>query len=442
MVAPPVTVVGAGLAGCEAAVSLSRQGICVDLIEMKPVVYSPAHSLPGPAELVCSNSLKSDAADTAHGLLKWEMRRLSSVVLEAADRTRVPAGTALAVDRQAFSKTMEVMLSRHPNIRYRSGEEIKALPEGEVVVATGPLTSGPLVNQLLELAGGGTGLYFFDALAPILSAETIDRNIAYPASRWGRGEAEDYLNCPMTEAEYQRFLQALKKAPRTAFREFESERYFEGCLPVEVMADRGDNTLAHGPMRPVGLEVGGCRSHAVVQLRLENREKTAYNMVGFQTKLTIPSQREVFRLIPGLEHVEFLRYGAVHRNVYVHAPKVLDEHLCFHSAPRVRLAGQLTGVEGYMESAAIGWLVGWMMGRESQGNFAEPPPAETALGALYAHLRKSVRATEFEPMNIHFGLLPPLPGNHHRDRRKRMIERAHDAFDAWLRRAGLQGGGG
>jgi len=425
-------VLGAGLAGCEAAVQLARAGLEVDLLEMKPAVFSPAHRLAGPAELVCSNSLKSDAPDTAHGLLKRELRDLGSVVMQAADQTRVPAGTALAVDRQAFSDAMRAILAAHPRIHFQEGSKVDDFPPGEVILATGPLTSEPLAARLMALVGE-EDLYFYDALAPIVEADSIDRQRVFAASRWGKGEP-DYLNCPLNREEYGRLVAALLEAPRTPLREFEKAHYFESCLPVEVLAERGEDTLAFGPLRPVGLEVDGRRPYAVVQLRPENREKSAYNLVGFQTKLTQAAQAEVFRLIPGLEQARFLRYGAVHRNLYIDAPRVLNPRFGLTAEPRIRLAGQITGVEGYLESAAMGLLAGRQLAADLGGPAFLAPPADTALGALCAHLRGAGLQKRYEPMNIHFGLLPQAGGRGRRQKREKAIERARRAFAAWLER--------
>ncbi len=432
----PVTVVGAGLAGCEAAAAMARAGVRVRLMEQKPSRYSPAHSLPGPAELVCSNSLKSESEETAHGLLKAELRELGSVVLTAADRSRVPAGSALAVDRARFSAAVAELLAAEANVTYLEGEAVDAPPPGEVILATGPLTSQGLADWLAARTGDGKDLYFYDALAPIVATDSLDHDVVYPASRWGKGGA-DYLNCPMSEQDYTAFVAALRQAERTPLHEFEQARYFEGCLPVEVLAERGDDVLAFGPMRPVGLERDGQRPHAVVQLRPENTARTAYNLVGFQTKMTHAAQARVFRMIPGLERAEFLRYGAVHRNLYVDAPAVLGEGLKLNGEPRVRLAGQITGVEGYVESAAVGLLVGLMVAAERTGAVLPLPPADTAIGALLAHVRGQTGAAAFEPMNIHFGLLPPQRARGRRNRRLAAVRQARQSFAAWLAEAGL-----
>ncbi len=436
----PVHVVGAGLAGCEAAAALARSGVPVVLWERKPRSSSPAHHLPGPAELVCSNSLKSDDPDTLHGQLKAELRALGSVVLAAADEARVPAGSALAVDREGLSLGVARRLAALPGLALRAGEELTAPPAGEAVLASGPLTDGGLLDWLRARVGDAP-LFFYDALAPIVAADSLDRAALFAGSRWGRGGEGDYLNCPLEEADYRRFVQALRAAPRTPLHAFEEARYFEGCLPVEVMAERGEDTLAFGPMRPVGLQHLGRRPFAVVQLRAENRAGSAYNLVGFQTKLTQAAQREVFRLLPGLGRAEFLRFGAVHRNLYVRSPEVLDDALRLRAEPRVRLAGQITGVEGYMESAAVGLLLGHMLATERAGRALAPPPPETALGALYAHLRGRSGAPAFEPMNVHFGLLPPAPGRGKRARQAAALARARAAFAGWREAQALPGGG-
>jgi methylenetetrahydrofolate--tRNA-(uracil-5-)-methyltransferase len=428
---PEVTVVGAGLAGCEAAWVLARKGVQVDLLDMKPQEQTPAHSLPGPAELVCSNSLKSDSDETAHGLLKAELRDLGSLILEAAEAARVPAGSALAVDRQVLSERVEALLVAQPTLQYLTGARVDEPPAGQVILATGPLTASGLVEWLRQRIGGEQDLYFYDALAPIVSAESIDLDVAFAASRWGKG-GDDYLNCPFDESQYRAFVEALRAAERTRLHDFEQARYFESCLPAEVLADRGDDVLAFGPMRPVGLEHEGKRPFAVVHLRSENKARSAFNLVGFQTKLTRSAQAEVFRSIPGLGRAEFLRYGAVHRNLYVNSPQVLGVDLGLRSEPRVRLAGQITGVEGYMESAAMGLLVGLWTAASLQGRAFTPPPADTAIGALYAHVRGTTGAEKFEPMNIHFGLLPPVKARGRKARRLKAIERARDSFAAWL----------
>jgi len=418
------------MAGCEAAMRLAHMGHAVELVEMKPAAYSPAHRLPGPAELVCSNSLKSDDPLTAHGLLKSEMRSLGSVILEAAGRTSVPAGTALAVDRVAFSEAVREIIAAEPKINFRPGIEVGDLPAGDVIVASGPLTSGPLAAVLQRFCPDDDQ-YFYDALAPIIEAESIDRHKVFSGSRWGKGEGGDYLNCPLSEDEYRAFLDALRRAPCTPLHEFEDTGFFEGCLPIEELARRGDETLTFGPLRPVGFEIVP-RPFAVVQLRHENRSGSAYNIVGFQTKMTQAGQREVFRLIPGLAKVKFLRYGAIHRNFYVNAPRVLNDAFGLRAEPRIRLSGQIVGVEGYVESAAMGILAGLFVARERAGRKVIPPPVTTALGALCAHVRGHGLAKGFEPMNINFGLLPETGARGRAKRRQAAVERAARDLDAWL----------
>ncbi len=352
----PVTVVGAGLAGSECAVQLARRGVPVRLWEMKPLRRSPAHRTDGPAELVCSNSFRSDSPDTPIGLLHAELRRLGSVILAEADQARVPAGEALAVDRERFSAGVERALASAAGLERVVGE-VELLPAGDVVVATGPLTSEALTRAL----SGRTGdkLYFYDSIAPIVAADSVDEAVAFRASRWGRGDGADYLNLPLGESEYRAFVRSLLTAEKVVPHAFEEPRYFEGCLPIEVMAERGEETLAHGPMKPVGLEDPrtGRRPYAVVQLRQEDLGGTAYNLVGFQTRLTWPEQRRVFRTLPGLGNAEFLRMGQIHRNTFIDAPRLLGSDLSLRAEPRVWFAGQISGVEGYVESAASGFLV-------------------------------------------------------------------------------------
>jgi methylenetetrahydrofolate--tRNA-(uracil-5-)-methyltransferase len=430
-----ITVVGGGLAGCEAAWQLAEAGVHVLLRESKPEVMSPAHSTPLLAEIVCSNSLRSDAPDSPAGLLKAELRRAGSIILACADATRVPAGEALAVDRFAFARLVTARLSHHPRVRLER-RVVDELPEGPCIVATGPLTGGRLARQLGALCG--KPLYFYDAIAPIVDAETVDTTIAFRGSRWDADtdpDGGDYLNCPMDEAGYVAFVEAVRAGRKVAPHAFEEPRYFEGCLPIEVMADRGLDVLAFGPMKPVGLSDPrtGRRPHAVVQLRAENRHRTAYNLVGFQTRLAYPEQQRIFRLIPGLAQAEFLRYGSIHRNSYVDAPRLLGPTLELRARPEVRLAGQITGVEGYIESTAMGLLAARFAAGALAGRPAAPPPPETAMGALYQHITRPRLANEpFAPMNINFGLLPPLPGRAaKRDRRRLYAERATRAFGGW-----------
>jgi len=452
--ARPVLVVGGGLAGCEAAWQLAERGVDVTLRESKPEVMSAAHSTPLLAEIVCSNSLRSDAVESPAGLLKAELRRAGSLILACADATRVPAGEALAVDRFAFARLVTSRIAGHPRIRLER-RVVDQLPDGDAIVATGPLTGGRLARQLGELCG--RPLYFYDAIAPIVDAETIDRTIAFRASRWGKdtkvagdgagvadghadadadGESGDYLNCPLDRDEYAAFVAAVRAGRKVAPHSFEEARYFEGCLPIEVMADRGLDVLAFGPMRPVGLvdPRTGKRPHAVVQLRPETRHLSAYNLVGFQTRLAYPEQQRIFRMIPGLGGAEFLRMGSIHRNSYVDSPRLLGAELELRGRPTIRLAGQITGVEGYIESTAMGLLAGRFAAARAKGTVAAPPPPESAMGALYVHVTRPRAAREpFEPMNINFGLLPPLAGRAaKRDRRRLYAQRAVAAFGAWV----------
>jgi methylenetetrahydrofolate--tRNA-(uracil-5-)-methyltransferase len=433
-----VTIIGAGLAGCEAAFRLARAGVGVDLWEMKPARRSPAHVLDGPCELVCSNSLRSDNPLNAIGLLHEELRRLDSPVLAAADETRVPAGDALAVDRERFSRGVAARLAARPEIRMRSGE-VTALPEGPgpALVATGPLTGDALAAQLQALCGGR--LAFYDAIAPIISAESIDMTVAFARSRYDKGSGPDYLNLPLDEAQYHAFVDALLAGEKVKPHGFEEPRYFDGCLPIEVMAERGREVLAHGPLKPVGLEDPrtGRRAHAVVQLRREDVEGTAWNMVGFQTRLTWPEQRRIFRALPGLANAEFQRLGQVHRNTFVDAPRVLAADLSVRASPHLFLAGQITGVEGYVESAACGHLAARAILDRLAGRPFQPPPAATALGGLHRHLTGEAHPPghEHQPSNVIFALFPPLPGRVRGGKEGRKlahVERARKELGAWI----------
>jgi len=421
-----VTIIGGGLAGAEAAWQVVRGGGCARIIEMKPVRFSPAHSADTLAELVCSNSLKSESMDNASGLLKSEMRSLGSLVLEAADKTRVPAGNTLAVDRNAFSALVTEMLAAAGIEIVR--EELKALPGlRPLIVATGPLTTDELAADIQRRVGSES-LNFYDAVAPIVYTESIDMTRAFKASRWGKG-SDDYINCPLDEAEYERFYSALIASDRVGAREFEEMSSFEGCMPIEVMAERGPKTLLFGPMRPVGLTDPrtGKRPFAVVQLRRENLEDTLYNMVGFQTRLTYPEQKKVLRLIPGLEAAEFARLGKLHRNIFIDSPRLLASTQSLNSDPSVFFAGQITGVEGYAESAASGILAGLNAIRLVKGLAPVTPPATTMTGALMKYISDPAR-TGFQPMNSNMGLLPPLPG---KDRREKQVLRAIEDFRRW-----------
>lgn len=429
----PVTIIGAGLAGCEAAWVAAERGVKVRLYEMKPQRYSPAHQLPGLAELVCSNSLRGADLGNAVGLLKEELRRCSSLIMQGADATQVPAGGALAVDRERFSVWITERIANHPNITLIR-EEITELPaEGLVVIASGPLTSDALAEQLSSLIG--SRLYFYDAIAPIVATESLDLSKIYAASRYGKGEGDDYLNCPLDQQQYTAFLEALRGAEKVEPRSFEKVVHFEGCMPIEELAARGDDTLRFGPMKPVGLPdpATGEEPWAVVQLRAENREKTIYNLVGFQTKMTWPEQRRVLRLIPGLEQVEFVRLGAMHRNTFINAPALLASTQQLKSDPRILFAGQITGVEGYVESAGSGFLAGLSVAALDQGREPLLPPRETALGALVHHITNA-DPKQFQPMNVNYGLFPALEGRiKKKDRKPLMAERALAALEDWKR---------
>jgi len=402
-----VVVVGAGLAGCEAAFQLARRGVPTTLIEMRPGQRSPAHQGDDFAELVCSNSLRASARENAVGLLKEEMRRLGSLVLEAADQCAVPAGRALAVDRVAFARHVTERIQSEPRVEVRH-ERVDAIPEAPLVIlATGPLTAEPLAGAIAEQVGRDS-LYFYDAIAPIVYADSIDHEVAFRASRWEDGEG-DYLNLALDGDAYERFVDALLAADEIALHPCEAKLYFEGCLPIEEMARRGRDTLAFGPLKPVGLRDprGGPRPRAVVQLRQEDKRGVLYNLVGFQTRLRIAEQRRVFRGLPGLQDAVFARYGSVHRNTYLNAPACLAPTLELNARPGVFLAGQLAGVEGYVESAALGLLAGVHAAFAWRGGRAPLAPETTAHGALLGHLREADPA-RFQPMNVNFGLFPPL----------------------------------
>jgi methylenetetrahydrofolate--tRNA-(uracil-5-)-methyltransferase len=438
----PVHVIGGGLAGSEAAWQVARAGVPVVLHEMRPVRGTEAHVGAGLAELVCSNSFRSDDAQrNAVGLLHEEMRQCGSLILSAADAHKVPAGGALAVDRVGFSEAVEAALAAEPLVEIRR-EEIAGLPPAnwdEIIIATGPLTS----PALAEAIGGLTGeesLAFFDAIAPIVHRETIDFDKAWFQSRYDKegpgGGVADYINCPLDAAEYEAFVAALLAGDKTEFHDWEKRTpYFEGCLPVEIMAARGRDTLRFGPMKPVGLRDPrtGHRPHAVVQLRQDNALGTLYNMVGFQTKLRHGEQKRVFRMIPGLEHAEFARLGGLHRNTFINSPRLLNGRLRLKAMPRLRFAGQITGVEGYVESAAIGLLAGRFAAAARRGSDIAPPPATTALGALLRHITEGADAKSFQPMNVNFGLFPPLfpdPGRH-ADRKPLVARRALADLAIW-----------
>jgi len=440
----PFHIVGGGLAGSEAAWQLAEAGVPVVLHEMRPLRRTEAHATDRLAELVCSNSLRSDDAEfNAVGVLHAELRRLGSLILAMADRHAVPAGGALAVDRDAFAEAVTAAVAGHPLVTLVRGE-VAGLPPpewGEVIVATGPLTSPALAAAIQDLTGAES-LAFFDAIAPIVHAETIDLSKAWFQSRYDKpgpsGSGRDYINCAFDREQYLAFLDALNAGPKMAFRDWEKDTpYFEGCLPIEVMAARGLETLRFGPMKPVGLHDPRqqARPHAVVQLRQDNALGSLWNMVGFQTKLRHAEQARVFRMIPGLENAQFARLGGLHRNTFINSPKLLDRQLRLTSQPHLRFAGQMTGVEGYVESAAIGLLAGRFAAAQIAGQGENPPPPTTALGALLCHITGGADASHFQPMNVNFGLFPPLPAggkNRGKDRKQLLSARALTDLQAWL----------
>ncbi len=419
-----VTVIGAGLAGSEAAWQLAQRGVKVRLCEQKPDKRSPAHKSEGFAELVCSNSLRADGTESAVGLLKQEMRELDSLIMRAADRTRVPAGGALAVDREAFSRTVTEALEHHKNIEVVHGE-VNSLPDdGMTIAAPGPLVEGALAQAIGGIADGF--LSFFDAAAPIVTAESIDMGKAYFASRYGKGSGDDYLNCPMDRAQYHAFWEELIKAEAAQLHGFEDDKVFEGCMPVETMARRGVDTLRYGPLKPVGLTMpDGTKPYAVVQLRREDNEGRMYNLVGFQTHLKFGEQRRVFGMIPGLEHAEYARYGVMHKNAFVNGPKVLSRHYECKNRPGLYLAGQITGVEGYVESAASGLLAGLSAACDVLGQARPEFSQNTAMGALAAYIAGYVGA-DFQPMNITYGIINTIEAKAKSERKRMVAERALD----------------
>lgn len=438
-----VHVIGGGLAGSEAAWQLARAGVPAILHEMRPVRETDAHVTDGLAELVCSNSFRSDDPENnAVGLLHEEMRRAGSLIMACADGNKVPAGGALAVDREGFSAAVTRALEAEPLVEIRR-EEIAGLPPGDwdsVIIATGPLTSPALSRAVLELSGEQS-LAFFDAIAPIVHTESIDMSKAWFQSRYDKGDSSDYINCPLDEPQYETFVDSLLAGEKTEFKDWEKDTpYFEGCLPIEVMAERGRETLRFGPMKPVGLTDPhtGKRPHAVVQLRQDNVLGTLYNIVGFQTKLKYGEQTRIFRTIPGLEKAEFARLGGIHRNTFLNSPRLLDGTMRLKADTRLRFAGQVTGVEGYVESAAMGLVAGWFAAAERRGKPFSVPPPTTALGALVAHITGGASAETFQPMNVNFGLFPPLEAVDGRrkikgrDRKKALSARALADLDTWL----------
>ena len=457
---PDVTVVGGGMAGSEAAWQLAEAGLRVALVEMKPAAMSPAHQSPLCGELVCSNSLRSDDPVAPAGLLKRELRQLGSLVIGCADRHRVPAGQALAVERFGFARAITARLALHPRIRLER-RRLDELPAGPVIVCTGPLTEGALA-EVIRAELGGDRMYFYDAIAPIVAADSIDWDHAFRGSRWGRDHAVagepagdpgaadddpdraaggdvgvgDYVNCPLDRAGYDAFVAEVCAGRKVLPHDFEEPRYFESCMPIEVMAERGPQTLRFGPMRPIGLvdPRTGHRPWAVVQLRPENAYQTAYNLVGFQTRLAYPEQQRIFQMVPALRHAEFLRFGSIHRNTYIDAPARLGPRFELRSRPEIRFAGLLTGVEGYIESCAMGLLCARMFADDAAGRAPAPPPPTTMMGALYQHVRTPRGPKErYAPTNVNFGLLPPAPaGLKAKDQKRRaQLARALADFDAW-----------
>jgi methylenetetrahydrofolate--tRNA-(uracil-5-)-methyltransferase len=437
-----IHIIGGGLAGSEAAWQLAKRGFAVRLSEMRGGGdMTPAHQTDGLAELVCSNSFRSDDADNnAVGLLHQEMRSLDSLVMRAAEVAKVPAGSALAVDREVFSAEVTQLLSELSNLEIVR-ERIDVLPsEGHVIVATGPLTAQALAQSVLA-ATGQDSLAFFDAIAPIVYHDSIDMDVAWYASRWGKtsdsgGDGKDYINCPMDKEQYQAFHAGLLAAPKAEFKQWEADTpYFDGCMPIEVMAERGLDTLRFGPMKPVGLDnpKTGRWPHAVVQLRQDNKQGSIWNMVGFQTKMKHAAQVELFRTIPGLEKAEFARLGGLHRNTFIRSPILLDRQLRLKSAPHIRFAGQITGCEGYVESAAVGLMAGIMTAHELAGRAFTPPPVTTAFGALLGHITGDAEAESYQPMNINFGLFPPPDAHVHKKERKAFYtNRARADLACWI----------
>ena len=436
-----IHIIGGGLAGSEAAWQLAEAGYDVRLSEMRGGGdTTPAHETDRLAEMVCSNSFRSDDAENnAVGLLHQEMRALGSLIMRAADTHRVPAGSALAVDREAFAAEVTASIATHPNITVVR-ERVDALPDHPAIIATGPLTGSSLADAIAKETGSDA-LAFFDAIAPIVHRDSIDMSVCWMAARWDKG-GKDYINCPMTKEQYETFVEALNEGEKTEFKEWEKDTpYFEGCMPIEVMAARGPETLRYGPMKGVGLDDPrtGRWPYAVVQLRQDNALGTLWNMVGFQTKLKHGEQVRIFRTIPGLRNAEFARLGGIHRNSFLNSPRLLDGELRLKSKPNIRFAGQITGCEGYVESAAVGILAARFAAAELDGRAATPPPVETALGALLNHITGGADAETYQPMNVNFGLMPPIPGRTRKADRKRMYtDRARAALKEWLRAAELE----
>lgn len=444
----PIHIIGGGLAGCEAAWQIAKAGVPVILHEMRPVQTTDAHHTDTLAELVCSNSFRSDDSDfNAVGLLHHEMRGMNSLILQTGDTHKVPAGSALAVDRDGFAEAVQTAIENEPLITIERGEVDGLPPEdwSSVIIATGPLTSPALSNAISGLTGEDS-LAFFDAIAPIVTKDSIDFDKAWFQSRYDKGEGSDYINCPMDEVQYNAFLDALIEGEKTEFKDWEKDTpYFEGCLPIEVMAERGRETLRFGPMKPVGLtnpHDPQTKAYAIVQLRQDNALGTLYNMVGFQTKLKYGAQKDVFQSIPGLEKAEFVRLGGIHRNTFLNSPRLLDESFRLKAMPRLRFAGQITGCEGYIESAAVGLMVGRFAAAERHDQVFVPPPSTTSIGALYGHITGGAREETYQPMNVNFGLFPDLEGAEGqrengrklkgRDRKGAYSARGKRDFVSWL----------
>lgn len=435
----PITVIGGGLAGCEIALQLAEAQVPVRLVEMKPAVRTPAQVSDGLAELVCSNSFRSDSVHNAIGLLKWEMRQAGSAIMRAADASAVPAGDALAVDREIFSALITERVAASPYIEQVNQvvDHVPGPEEGLCVIATGPLTHPSLAQSVAQLAGKES-LFFYDAIAPIIDADSIDWSVVWRQSRYDKGEGSDYANVPLSEEEYHAFVAAILEAEKLNPRPFEESKFFEGCLPIEVMAQRGPMTLAFGPMRPVGLvdPRTGETPFAVVQLRMENLEATAWNFVGFQTRLKYPEQRRILRSLPGLSEAVFLRYGSIHRNTYLHAPSLLSDALHWHDRDHLYFAGQITGVEGYVESAACGQMIAWHLLARLRGEAPPAPPPSTAFGALRRHLRADGILSAYAPSNLNWSLFAPMERQRKerkQEKKQRMAARAQADFSAWWR---------
>ena len=441
-----IEIIGAGLAGAEAAWQLAKRSVRVVIREMRPQKFSPAHKTSKAAELVCSNSLRSDdATNSAVGLLHQEMRLAGSLILEAADATKVPAGGALAVDREGFSAYIDAKLKNHQLISFEEGEAVSLPPENTpTIIASGPLTSEALIQAILAETKGQS-LNFFDAIAPVVYKDSIDMAKAWYQSRYDKGDKFDYINCPLTKEEYESFVDALLSAEKVEFHDFEKACYFDGCLPVEVMAERGRDTLMFGPMKPVGLtnpHNPSVKPYAVVQLRQDNKEDTLRNMVGFQTKMKYGAQEYVFRMIPALENARFARLGGIHKNTFLKSPILLDDYLRLKTKPHISFAGQITGCEGYVESAAVGFLAGYFKACEVSGGKAALPPRTTAFGAIYAHLRDTTNIENYQPMNVNFGLFPTISGEitvngkfrklKGADRKEAYCKRAAEDIKPWL----------